>query len=302
MGRPISQNRDAATFFIARRRLWDRVANRLGITPTAVRLWRKVPAMRVSDVARLINRPRWFVRPDVFDATDGWRSPMNDNAFSLVSAEFKLWGVKFESRMLNGGHIEVIWQASPDREIRRHVLSKTPSDWRTALNDRSRIRRLLKYDGLKPLPLCTKTKPKPSLAKALELPQPAPPVETDADQIKILRAEIGDLTDLVLDLVTTIKNLSPASSPAPVAEIAAPVIALPAKTTRVKIIEHVTKNWNSTETIARDAGLTKEMAYRKLYYLSTTGKVQLSPMGLWRLTPEINLHRANGSHAVAVAH
>lgn len=70
-GRPLSHLRDDATQFIATRRLWVPVANRCGITPTAVRLWSKVPALRVTIVARVIQQTRHFVRPDLYEVSDG---------------------------------------------------------------------------------------------------------------------------------------------------------------------------------------------------------------------------------------
>lgn len=216
---------------------------------------------------------------------------MNEDFLHRISAEFKLWGVSFTSRTLNSGHVELVWRATPDKEMRRYIIPKTGSDYHGPLNARSRIRQLFKQDGLAPLPLCPKTKPRPTLSKALQLPQPAPPPDTDTDQIKMLRAEIGDLTDLVLDLATTIKSLMPAPAPAPVAAAPPPKKSEP----RIKVIDSVTKNWNTTETIARELGLSKEMAYRKLYYLTTTGKVELSPMGMWRRSPQ----HMNGSGAHA---
>lgn len=225
---------------------------------------------------------------------------MNEDALSQLSAEFKLWGVPFTSRTMNSGHVEIVWQATPDKEMRRYIIPKSSSDWRGPLNARSKIRQFFKQDGLQPLPLCPKIKPKSTLAKALQLPQPVLPVETDADQIKMLRAEIGDLTDLVLDLATTIKGLMPASAPAPVIATPTPPAIPPRKIEpKTKIIDHVTKNWNSTETIAREAGLTREMAYRKLYYLSTKNRVELSPMGMWRLGSQYKPNGSNGVHAPA---
>lgn len=218
---------------------------------------------------------------------------MNEDALAQLSAEFRLWGVPFTSKTLNSGHVELVWQATPDKETRRYIIPKTSGDWRGPLNARSRIRQLFKQDGLNPLPRCSKIKPKPTLSKALQLPQPAPPPDTETDQIKMLRAEIGDLTDLVLDLATTIKSLVPAQAPAPVAAPAAPP---PKKSEpKIKVIDSVTKNWNTTETIARELGLSKEMAYRKLYYLTTTGKVELSPMGMWRRSPQYM--NGTGAHA-----
>lgn len=66
MGRRLSKPRDATMRFIARKGLFDAVAAQCGITPGAVRLWEKVPPLRVKDVERAIGRPRRLIRPDLY--------------------------------------------------------------------------------------------------------------------------------------------------------------------------------------------------------------------------------------------
>lgn len=233
---------------------------------------------------------------------------MREDALSQISSEFKLWGVKFSTRDTNGGHIELRWQASPDKQVRSYVIAKTPSDWRGNLNNRAEIRRLFKADGLtldrKP---CAKVKP--ILAKALSLPEP---VEKDADQIRMLRAEVSDLSELVLEMAGMISSLKDAvaaqAAPMPV-QIAAPVVEVPTflpppappqqplplfqvlhpiqkkrSVRSIKTIDYVSDAWSSTDAIARDMGLKNSIAYMKLYYLMRKDIIEMSD-GRWRKKP-----------------
>lgn len=65
MPRPLTKPRDATMRYIARKGLFEAVAKQCGITPGAVRLWTKVPPLRVPDVERAIGRPRRLIRPDL---------------------------------------------------------------------------------------------------------------------------------------------------------------------------------------------------------------------------------------------
>jgi hypothetical protein len=58
--------RDATMRYIAKNKLWNTVAGKCGVTPAAVRMWRKVPALRVRSVERAIKRPRHLIRPDIY--------------------------------------------------------------------------------------------------------------------------------------------------------------------------------------------------------------------------------------------
>ncbi|MHC2277344.1 hypothetical protein ACVME8_003955 [Bradyrhizobium diazoefficiens] len=113
--------------------------------------------------------------------------------------ELKLHGVKGLTRDTNGGHIEIAWQVVPEKEVRRVFVAKTASDWRARMNTRAEVRKLLRADNVVLKAQNEKPqKPKP-LAKALELPQPDTVVPMP-DQMKALRGELADLTELVLRL------------------------------------------------------------------------------------------------------
>lgn len=210
-----------------------------------------------------------------------------DDALSLLTSEFKLWGVEFSHRTRGNSHIELRWRVSSVKDVRSYIIAKTPSDHRGWLNARADIRRLFKADGLtlkEP-----EKKPKPtSLQKALSLPEV---IETDSDQIRVLRSELAELTDLVLDMSNTITLLrdklllsdTQEQKPEPV------VVELKRSSVRaIKVLEHLCDGWNTTEALAGSMGLTPRITYRKLYYELQKGNVELSG-GRWRRTPKLQL-------------
>ena len=213
-----------------------------------------------------------------------------DSVIKLISSEFKLWGVKFQHQRSNGGHIELAWQASPDKPVRKTYLAHTGSDWRGWLNQRAQVRRLFQQDGLS---LKKPEKPEPLLHKALSVPKEPP--EKPEDQFKAMRAEIADLTNFVLELGTIVSTLvdkltpqapQPAEMPAPIPIFLPPALPLKrAPSTRSKkAIDYLSLNWNSLDAIARDMELEPFLVKRKLVYLAKLGKVELSD-GRWRKTP-----------------
>lgn len=121
-----------------------------------------------------------------------------DDSLSMLKREFDIWGVKLSTSPRSTGHIELSWQASPDKQTRTYIIAKTPSDARGWLNARADIRRLFRADGL--------TLKEPAkvtvLHRALSLPvhvQSGLP-----DQVKALQDEVADLTELILDLSGTL--------------------------------------------------------------------------------------------------
>lgn len=205
-----------------------------------------------------------------------------DDALTLLKSEFKLWGVDLQSQVRGNNHIELRWRVSPDKEPRSYFIANTPSDHRGWLNARSDIRALFRADGLD---LKKHVSNKPSvLTKALSLPKHVEPVD---DQIRMLRAEVCDLTELVLELASRLdgvlgakRETAPASVP-----VEAPK---PASVRSIKAINFVSENWNSTEAIARDMNLSPTIVYRKLYYLHQQGKVEMDG-GKWRKKPGLRL-------------
>jgi hypothetical protein len=205
-----------------------------------------------------------------------------------INSEFKLWGVKFNHRTLGSNHIELRWQVDPVKEVRTHVIASTASDWRAPLNERAAIRRLFKADGLS---LKTPEKKKPIIQKALELPTH---VESDADQIRMMRSEIGDLTELVLEMaayVSTINNQLVSMQARPMIEQKPPEEKPSARS--IKTIDFVSDSWSSTDALARDMGLSILIAKRKLCYLEKQDILESSG-GRWRRKPKKPAINGNG--------
>lgn len=112
---------------------------------------------------------------------------------------------------------EVTW-LTPQGAKRRFVASSTPSGYRTTLNERARLRRICKSDGLKRQQSDDSAKPA-SFAKYFELPKAAE-VKRDTQRIEELEARVAELSDLLVDLLA--RGL-PAQQPA--AQLVAPPAA-----------------------------------------------------------------------------
>jgi hypothetical protein len=201
---------------------------------------------------------------------------MKNDILELLEREFKLWGVKFETRITGGNHIELSWRASPYKDERTYIIAKTPSDYFGRMNARADIRRFFKADGLS----LKEEKPVAKLQKALSLPKP---VDSMPDQIKALRAEVGDLTDLVLglsDVLTMIRNsITLRSEPEPLSIADTfqdkPKVEIKKSLRSIKAINAVTNDWQTTKVIATTLELTEATTYYKLHYLMRMNKIEM---------------------------
>jgi hypothetical protein len=202
-----------------------------------------------------------------------------NEALDFVTAELSCRGVRFDTETSGGNHIEIRWQVSPVKEVRSYFVPNTPGDHRGRLNARAAVRRLLKADGVQLEP-AEQRKPHHLLSRALDLPKHVEPIP---DQLKAIRGEIADLTELLLDLSGTITMLrdhilrnepKPASPPEP------PSVR------SIKIVEYLGTNWNSLDALARDSGLTPAVVYRKLYYQKNHGAPVELDKNRARLAPQ----------------
>lgn len=48
----------------------QQLADALGVSPSAISMWRRIPAERVADVSRVTGIPRAKLRPDIFEAAE----------------------------------------------------------------------------------------------------------------------------------------------------------------------------------------------------------------------------------------
>lgn len=185
-----------------------------------------------------------------------------NEAFDFVTEELRTRGIKFDTEKTGSNHLELRWQL-PDKELRTVFLPNTPSDHRGRLNARAHVRRLLKQDGVDlavPDPLKPR-KPAALLARALALPKAHEP--TTPELIRALRAEIADLTDLVLDLSGTMNMLRDhvmRQQPPP------PPQKKPSVRSK-NILDFLTTSWSGLDAIARDMEVDRKIVYRKCYYL-----------------------------------
>ena len=126
---------------------------------------------------------------------------MQDSEERIVIAELRQHKIAFRREQTGGGHIAIRWQISQDKQPRVFYAPNSGSDFRGRLNARADVRRMLRADGVNLDEVKLQPKPQTQLAKALHVPEPQVPIP---DQIKIVRQELGDLTELMLDLSVTI--------------------------------------------------------------------------------------------------
>ncbi|WP_439372896.1 hypothetical protein [Bradyrhizobium sp. DASA03120] len=188
--------------------------------------------------------------------------------------ELKLHGVKGQSRDTNGGHIEIAWQVVPEKEVRRVFVAKTASDWRARMNTRAEVRKLLRADNVTLKAQNERPqKPKP-LTKALELPQPDAVVPIP-DQMKALRGEVADLTELVLRLTKIAAGMREVlTTHVPKPQPEAPVVKPSSRS--IKLVEYLALDrWVSISALVRDTGLTPTQIKLKLHYLKTHSQIEI---------------------------
>jgi hypothetical protein len=106
-------------------------------------------------------------------------------------------GITPDVAQTNGNHLRIRWRAdAPNGPVLRSIItSKTPSDHRSTLNCRARIRAYLREDGLLDAP---RAEPK-LLVKALAVPAPCEPEYVRFDRME---RDIEALLDIVSDLTT----------------------------------------------------------------------------------------------------
>lgn len=112
---------------------------------------------------------------------------MRNECVDRVMDELERYGLKGEVGE-RGKHLEVAWVSPAGRRF--IIVPKTASDWRSSLNSRSDLRKLLRADNLQPRQISEIT-----FQKAMSLPKP---VVVNREQS--LQNDVDTLTDLVFEL------------------------------------------------------------------------------------------------------
>lgn len=116
-----------------------------------------------------------------------------------ILAEFEAYGITDYDVNQNGPHLKVRWQ----HQSHHNQLSfpKSPSDWRAPFNIRSTLREQLRGAGI------------PRLSDLVEHPKATrlplgiqPSVEID-EKVRRLAAEVGSITDWLLDVIPAIQKI-----------------------------------------------------------------------------------------------
>lgn len=132
-----------------------------------------------------------------------------------VMEELERYGLRGEIGE-RGKHLEIRWK-TPNGE-RFITMPRTPSDWRSALNSRSDLRKLLRADNLQPKPISDLT-----FQKAMSLPKPPPSITKE----QFLQNDVDALTDLVFELQSRLS------------EMQAAFVALDQKTSSARVVSYI---------------------------------------------------------------
>ncbi|MBR0741144.1 hypothetical protein JQ581_29855 [Bradyrhizobium liaoningense] len=192
----------------------------------------------------------------------------------IAISELKAHGIRAQLRDTNGGHIEIAWQVVPEKEVRRVIVAKTTSDWRSRMNTRAEVRRLLRADNVTLKMSVSKPKKKKQLIAEKAMSLPEPDVLPIPDQVAAMRAEMADLTELVVRLVrivTGVRDTIATYVPKPVE-----AALQPASSRSVKLVEYLARDrWTTIDTLPRDTGLTAEQIKLKLQYLKNHDEIEI---------------------------
>lgn len=203
-------------------------------------------------------------------------------------------------------HLEISWSL-PQGGSRFIIVPRTPSDWRSGMNSRSDLRKMLRQDNV-PLKQETPT----SFNRAMSLPKES--IVSQAARERALCKDVETLSELVLELQeqntqllsqmtsmlekmtsisvvsTVMSSVSFAGSPQVVAEQTAQAAAearpLPRSehvTSNEVVLANVQFNWTpKAEIIRKSAGLSIAVIGQCLHRLRKRGLVENGSRGQWR--------------------
>lgn len=206
-----------------------------------------------------------------------------------------------------GKHLEVSWETS--QGSRFVIAPKTPSDWRSGLNTRSDLRKMLRTDNI---PL--KQESATSFQRAMSLPKE--PLVTQIARDKILQRDLETLADLVLELqdqnnalqqqvstlLSKLDSVTVVSTVMSTVSFAGQQVLDQSKQIEPKPIERherVSSNeivlsnvgfeWTTRqEILKKSAGLSLPVVSQCLIRLRKRGLVENGLRGMWRRLPNDN--------------
>lgn len=187
----------------------------------------------------------------------------------------------------DGGHMRIVFEVNGKSQM--ITTSWTPSDHRTTLNARARIRKILR-DHHHPL-----DQPPPSkLQQALAVPAPTEPY---GERIRQLESDVG----VLLDMLATLAEKAGINLEPPTPEPPAPVVVqaeVKRRSPRSKVhtlLLSMEYQWLSiTEIARREKPRTYAAVSVALNNLKRQGLVENGARGMWRKIPE-HVRHANGN-------
>jgi hypothetical protein len=86
---------------------------------------------------------------------------MRNSCLDIALRELESAGIRDIEQVRGGKHLQLRWQIN-GHGLRVYTLPATPSDWRSPLNTRAEIRRMLREDGVLHAPERPKPPPRPA--------------------------------------------------------------------------------------------------------------------------------------------
>lgn len=187
-------------------------------------------------------------------------------------------GIKPEISRTGSGHMRIDFEAGGQPQF--ILTSWTPSDHRSTLNARARIRKILRTTGM-----LNKAVPVGKLDKALSTPMPTDPF---GERIEYLERTVDTLLDLcaVLAERAGVDLEPPAPPPEPVIE--PPVIMMKTEHHQSKLrdlLSVMTFNWLPVADIVARSGHERRAMVSALAYAKKQGLVENGQRGMWRRVP-----------------
>lgn len=207
-------------------------------------------------------------------------------------------------------HLEVSWTL-PNGETRFIIAPKTPSDWRSGMNCRSDLRKMLRADNV-----ALKQESVTSFTRAISLPKES--IVSQAAHEKALRQDVATLSDLVLELydqnqlmvaqissildkmssisvVSTVMSNVSFTGQAQVSEQFASEqpeykpLTKGSTTSNEIVLNCVKYEWTAKTDIQKNSGLNQGVVSQCLIRLRKRGLVENGLRGQWRKKPNDNI-------------